>query len=501
MYLGRSLFAAALGTMLSCTFCPGQNPTPVQFSTVNSSAVSPYTGMVAVDLNNDGLADLVQVTEAPPYNFSVSLSNGDGTFSAPQTTPLPSIQGTPHFTYGDFNGDGNADLVFEMNDTQLAVYLGNGNGTFQSPKLETISLPSGDILSGSLVAADYNHDGHQDLVATVDDAQSNEHLYVLAGDGQGNFSNAGDIFNARSGTYISSLVTGDFDADNNADVAVTTYAECNSSACNTILDVLYGNGAFGFTDWSPYSSDGSFSVGAGDVNGDGASDLFGIDSAANELLVLYGANPRGFSIDPIDLPPGTALQNLVMGDFNGDGRMDLAGVNEGDPTVGDYLTFVLSSSSIGNFTFQNYNLPGGGLYSNLVAGNFDRTTRPDLAVQQPGNAGGKGMLFAFMNQTTSGWYGGCSYPHSGVGFHLCNPGGGSSGSPVTFKASANSFGQIRKFELWVDGKKLSEQHNNWGGRGWFNLVTSLPAGTHRCTLNVTTIDNDAMDDNFTLSVP
>ena len=59
---------------------------------------------------------------------------------------------------------------------------------------------------------------------------------------------------------------------------------------------------------------------------------------------------------------------------------------------------------------------------------------------------------------------------------------------------------IRKFELWVDGRKLSEQHNSWGNYAWFNLSTTLAAGKHSCTLNVTTIDNDAKAYNFNLTV-
>ena len=68
-------------------------------------------------------------------------------------------------------------------------------------------------------------------------------------------------------------------------------------------------------------------------------------------------------------------------------------------------------------------------------------------------------------------------------------------------APSGSFGDIRKFELWVDGNKISEQHHNWGNYAYFDLSTTLSAGTHKCTLNITTVDNDAEDYNFTLQVP
>lgn len=498
----RNVLAAVLGSLFLCALCHGQNPAPVSFSTVQS-ANSTYSDVISVDVNNDGLPDMVEVSVTQPYTFTVYLNNGNGSFTPLKSVSVPSLQAGVSYPVlaGDFNHDGKADLIFITGSDQISIYFGNGDGTFQAPKTESLGLPSGSYLN-EMVAADFNHDGNPDLVAEMNSNQDDTgQVYVLKGDGKGDFTNEGLVFTAPDSDYIQSLVTGDFDADNNADIALTTGAMCGETYCSSTVYVLYGDGDFGFSETTPYSTSGGFSIGAGDVNGNGHTDLFGEDLGSDQLVVLYGQSSRTFTPKTYALPSGSFIQSVVMADFNGDGRMDIAGLNTGylaSTGSANNLTFALANAS-GGFTIQNVKLSSSDSYGNLMLGNYDRTTRPDLALEVSSN-GDNGAILAYMNQTTSGYYGGCAYPHTGAGIQLCYPSGASSGNPVTFKASANSFGQIRKFELWVDGQKVSEQHNNWGGRGWFDLVSNLAAGTHKCTLNVTTIGNDAMDYNFNLTV-
>jgi hypothetical protein len=87
----------------------------------------------------------------------IFLSNGDGTFQTPVSSPdgrdfaLPSV--------GNFNGDGKADLILGSNDAYIgSILLGNGDGTFQQPIF--------NFLSGSAIAvADFNQDGSPDAAA------------------------------------------------------------------------------------------------------------------------------------------------------------------------------------------------------------------------------------------------------------------------------------------------------------------------------------------------
>jgi hypothetical protein len=88
--------------------------------------------------------------------------------------------------------------------------------------------------------------------------------------------------------------------------------------------------------------------------------------------------------------------------------------------------------------------------------------KPDIAVvSSPSAQSLTSTLAVGINANTQGFYGSCNYPSAGQAIQLCSPTETGPG-PVTFAASANSFGQMRKMELWVDGNKLGEDHWIWG---------------------------------------
>jgi hypothetical protein len=108
----------------------------------------------------------VAAANANSSTVSVLLGNGNGTFQ----TPMNLAVGLSPFSVaiGDFNGDGELDLV-TANATgsgvigTISVLLGNGNGTFQPP----FGLSAG-VTPSYLSVADFNGDGELDLaVANV----------------------------------------------------------------------------------------------------------------------------------------------------------------------------------------------------------------------------------------------------------------------------------------------------------------------------------------------
>jgi subtilisin family serine protease len=149
-----------------------------------------------VDLNHDGLPDIVTATVGPvtasgfPWTYQVYLGNSDGTFRAGAsygpffnpyafgvfaggaTDPLDVTQ--PYVA--DFNGDGNPDIavfqsanqeLFNVNGssgspffTSLQILAGNGDGTF-TPTGYGFSVGR---LAVPQLAADVNEDGRADLV-------------------------------------------------------------------------------------------------------------------------------------------------------------------------------------------------------------------------------------------------------------------------------------------------------------------------------------------------
>ena len=123
---------------------------------------------------------------------------------------------------GDFNQDGNQDLV-SANDLSntVSVLLGKGNGSFQT----AINFPAGSRPQ-SVVVAYLNRDNIRDLAV----ANRAGNVSVLLGNGDGTFRPAASFPAGGAGDC---LVDGDFDGDHLQDLAVT-----NASS----VALLRGNG-------------------------------------------------------------------------------------------------------------------------------------------------------------------------------------------------------------------------------------------------------------------
>ena len=154
------------------------------------------------DFNNDSVLD-VAATQTFQRTLSILIGKGDGTFQRATNYAAGDIPQSP--ASSDFNGDGKIDLaVSNTFESTVGVYLGNGDGTFQNPLILTTSNP---LYSA---AADFNRDGHPDLVLGGDG------LKVFLGVGDGTFQPPQTI---NSGYGPLSLA--DVDGDGLLDVMVS----------------------------------------------------------------------------------------------------------------------------------------------------------------------------------------------------------------------------------------------------------------------------------------
>src|SRR5271167_3078370 len=70
----------------------------------------------------------------------------------------------------DFNGDGNLDIaIANRNSNDISVLLGKGNGTFNGQVKYSVGAGAAPV---SIASADFNGDGHPDLVVADSSSKS-----------------------------------------------------------------------------------------------------------------------------------------------------------------------------------------------------------------------------------------------------------------------------------------------------------------------------------------
>jgi hypothetical protein len=192
--------------------------------------------LVAIgDFNRDGIADIAEANlpAGDPSGarfLTVLLGQADGTFKEAATHPV--LGHDPRsIVVGDFNGDGNLDLIVGDGDGALMELIGDGKGNLVS---------AGEIAHlGSVVSiakSDFNHDGIPDLA--VSDFRANS-VTILLGAGNGSFRPSWSFPLPMRGT-IFHLAAADFNGDGIPDLAITNDDE-------DTFEVMLGNGNGTFT--------------------------------------------------------------------------------------------------------------------------------------------------------------------------------------------------------------------------------------------------------------
>jgi hypothetical protein len=127
-------------------------------------AIKPVSAMPPNDLDGDGYADLV-FEDATSYTGAWFMG-GAAFGSATGFTPYNAF-GWQIVATGDFNSDGSPDLAFQYSDGSVAAWLMDGWNAVASP---TLGLPYGNTWPATLVGTgDFDEDGQTDLLLQFSD--------------------------------------------------------------------------------------------------------------------------------------------------------------------------------------------------------------------------------------------------------------------------------------------------------------------------------------------
>jgi hypothetical protein len=398
------------------------------FQSTASIPVQEGTSLLkAGDLDSDGDQDLVGNSfSGGLWRLLILGNDGTGIFSKVEEPFLGfRPQEEPNdFVLTDLNGDARTDVAVAENTDRLAIFLNKGNGQLESPK-----YIDQDTEQGSIVAADLDADGDQDLAILLGGA-----VGVLLNDGTGSFADVaqyptspngaclltldleGDGFvdlvlvtNTSLATTLSILrnkgdgtferpreldigeqpacVAGaDLDADGHDDLIVTLRDSTN-------LSLLWneGNGS-PMTRSSIAAGERLKFVTAADVDGDSHLDLVGADWEGSAVLVLRNQGRREI-MPALRLAVGFLPGLVVVADINGDKRLDLACANESSHDI----SLLINKASLGASADCNANsIPDECDIKSGTEEDQDRNGVPDACEARPafhrGDANGDGVM-------------------------------------------------------------------------------------------------------------
>jgi hypothetical protein len=179
-----------------------------------------------LDIDNDGDPDIIEGAEQGGNNVYI---NNNGIFEE-DNSRLPSfsqLMETRKVSIGDLNGDTHPDIYFANVAWTPGIsgkdrlLFNDGNGYFTDVTDEKMPPSLGTTLEAAF--ADYNNDGHTDIL-TTNFVQPGQTAYaVYLNDGQGNFTSTEGIFPAISYSQGVGLHVADFNADNYPDVYFANY--------------------------------------------------------------------------------------------------------------------------------------------------------------------------------------------------------------------------------------------------------------------------------------
>jgi hypothetical protein len=129
------------------------------------------------DYNGDGMSDILWRNETSGQNH-MYLMNGATVDSSLSVTTVPNPDLWKVAGSGDFNGDGNADILWRHAVTgQNHMYLMNGATVDSSVSVTTVPSPEAWKVAGT---GDYDGDGDADILwRNISSGQN--HMYLMNG--------------------------------------------------------------------------------------------------------------------------------------------------------------------------------------------------------------------------------------------------------------------------------------------------------------------------------
>ncbi len=273
----------------------------------------------AADFNHDGFADLLLVSSnsgnSEPCDSFIYWGNPSHTYSPASMTAIATGSTQPAPAAADFNQDGYVDFAFPGG----WIYWGGPNGYSESNRQDLKTHAPG----GGVSSADLNRDGYLDLVVA---APRNGHSTgIIYWGGPSGYDPARATELKLSTTNSLSPTIADFNKDGHLDLLFTDIDSSNA-------DFVWGSGtgAFGPDHHTHMMLHSTTTVEMADLNRDGWLDLVmgGVYDEEDHgrpmryLTILWGG-AQGYSTKRQTRLEAYELEQQSIADLNKDGYLDI----------------------------------------------------------------------------------------------------------------------------------------------------------------------------------
>lgn len=464
-------------------------------------------GVVTGDFNEDGRVDIAILDEGTD---DIYIVQNQGAFQFTVASTIERVSDTGDFPIaiaaGNFDGDTHQDLaVANQVAHRIDIYLGRGDGTFITSggiaEAGTTTIPIAGVPI-AMIGANLRNDGRTQLVvaecAAVNTAPCK--LDVFQSNSAGVFETAQQIalpgipgsFNTIPQDAFNLITSDDFDLDNKPDIAIGVG---NQAMVFRNTGAFDGNASAHLTLQTTVNSPNGGLISAltsGHFNAGAAPDLLfevfnpGNDTSLPNTEYVFLNNGNGTFFLKQTITGQHTGHYLAVSDINGDFIQDL--VIMGAKSV-DYAL----GRGDGTFTAFQHVTGLDGNNTAIAIRDLNRDSRHDLMDTTfglpPDNNSGASF---FLNANAAP---NCPAPGSQtVSVAVCSLTPTTNAISVT--ASGNSPNGVKRLELWVDGKKLTQAFNDQ-----MNATVSVAAGTRSVTIVAVDLYDAIFKKTMTVTVP
>lgn len=341
--------------------------------------------IATADLNEDGIPDLI-IGGDPIFpersKIRVGLGFGNGNFAAWQEYEVgynPNFVNSPfveEIGVADFNNDGHLDVVVAHNNQRsqfsasvllATVLFGDGRGNLRPAQGDWFFNNNEDSFVNTMHFSDLNADGLLDIILGTISGNHGQ-LWFMKNLGNNTFR----IFGPRDvGAHVNGIGTAFINNDPHKDVIVSTRRG---------VVVLYMDGNFFSTsgaDIVPMIDAREIIV--KDFNVDGKADI-AFSEFTSARIHVYIQNATGFPATPVIYETSLSFSRLKSYDVNRDGNDDLVvsdGLNGGiqifygNGTGGFEIGERINSAPVADLTIADFDLNGK---TDIITANYDQTS-------------------------------------------------------------------------------------------------------------------------------